>query len=245
MKTRIIHTRIWQDGWFTSITRSSRLLFIYLLTCESNNICGIFEIPDRNILFDTGLNQSELDQAKKDLKEKVIFYEGWIKILNTEKYNNYVTNPKLEKAFNRELSVVPSKTIEYMNKYDTSIDTSIYTINNHKSKTINQKSKIKKDKTYTKENLTIQQVAEKLITHFETENGRKSKLAPNSYKNLAYWLEVYEPNEIAQAISQIKYDSFWKDKMDLTILFRQSSKGEPVNWIDTLLNKQKENYARR
>ena len=146
MKTRIIHTRIWQDGWFTSISRSSRILFMYLLTCESNNICGIFEIPDRNIMFDTGLSQTELDQAKKDLKEKVIFHNGWIKLLNTEKYNNYVTNPKLEKAFNRELSVVPSKIIEYMNKYDTSIDTSIHTTNNHKSKTINHKSKTKETK---------------------------------------------------------------------------------------------------
>ena len=107
------------------------------------------------------------------------------------------------------------------------------------------KRTLKKEKTYTKENLTIQEVANKLIKHFENENGRKSKLAPNSYKNLAYWLEVYEPNEIAEAISQIKYDSFWKDKMDLTILFRQSSKGEPVNWIDQLLNKKKENYAKR
>ena len=109
----------------------------------------------------------------------------------------------------------------------------------------NKKKILKKEKTYTKENLTIQEVATKLVEHFEAENNRKSKLAPNSYKNLAYWLEVYEPNEIAEAISQIKYDSFWKDKMDLTILFRQSSKGEPVNWIDTLLNKKKENYARR
>jgi len=116
--------------------------------------------------------------------------------------------------------------------------------NTYKEKPLKKKI-LKKEKTYTKENLTIQEVANKLVEHFEAENNRKSKLAPNSYKNLAYWLEVYEPNEIAEAISQIKYDSFWKDKMDLTILFRQSSKGEPVNWIDTLLNKKKENYARR
>ena len=148
MKTRIIHTKIWKDNWFQSLSRSSSLIFIYLLTCESNNICGTFELPDRNIMFDVKVNAQELEQAKKDLSGKILFYESWIHIRNTERYNNYITNEKLQVAYKKEMALIPSKVKESIKEYDTSIDTSMYTstipliIINHKSKTINNKSKI-------------------------------------------------------------------------------------------------------
>lgn len=143
MKTRIIHTKIWKDPWFINLPRASSRLFFYLITCESNNICGVFELSDRQILFDTGLNSGELEQAKKDIQKKAIFYKGWVKLPNSSKYNNYVTNTKLEKAYKKELALVPDVVSKFMKGYDTSMDTSIYTINNHKSKIINHKSKIK------------------------------------------------------------------------------------------------------
>lgn len=140
MKTRIVHTKIWKDTWFTSLPRASSLIFLYLITCETNNICGTFELPDRNIMFDTGTNSQELEQAKQDLIGRVIFHEGWVHLVHNGKYNNYVTNSKMQTAYNKELLVIPSKVSEYISKYDTSIDTSIHTPNNHKSKIINNKS---------------------------------------------------------------------------------------------------------
>lgn len=142
MKTRIIHTKIWKDTWFTSLPRASSIIFLYLITCETNNICGTFELPDRNIMFDTGTNSQELEQAKKDLIGRVIFYEGWVHLVHNMKYNNYVTNPKMQIALDKELLAIPSKVKEYIDKYDTSIYTSIHTPNNHKSEIINQKSEI-------------------------------------------------------------------------------------------------------
>lgn len=139
MKTRIVHTKIWQDEWFCSISRISGWIYLYLLSCPENNICGVFELPDRVICFNARVNQSELDKAKEDLKSKVCFYNGWVKILNSTKYNNYVTNDKLQVALQKELSLIPQEIREYIDKYDTSIDTSIHTTNNHKSKIINQK----------------------------------------------------------------------------------------------------------
>ncbi len=114
-------------------------------------------------MFDTGLNQSELEQAKKDLKEKVIFFENWVHIVNSSKHNNYVTNPKLQKAFEREMSDIPKKMIEYIDKYDTSINTSIHTTNNHKSKIINHKSKTE-DKGV--DSLTVE-YCQKIASHYE------------------------------------------------------------------------------
>lgn len=142
MKTRIVHTKIWQDEWFCNLPRASRFVFIYLLTCPQNNICGKFEIPDRVIVFDTGITRDELEQAKKDLASRVAFHMGWVRLIHTNKYNNYVNNPKLEVALQREVELVPEEINRVLDEYDTSIDTSIYTPNNHKSEIINHKSEI-------------------------------------------------------------------------------------------------------
>ena len=169
-------------------------------------------------------------KSTNEITSKIYSKFSVITINNFEKYQQLTsTATSYQPATNQQLTT-PKEYKKERNKEDINID----------------KKSFKKEKTYTEENLTINQIAERLVKHFEEENHRKSKLAPNSFKNLAYWLEVYQPNEIANAITQIKYDSFWKDKMDLTILFRQSGKsGEPVNWIDSLLNSKKENYARR
>lgn len=100
----------------------------------------MFELTDRQIIFDTGLSRDELEQAKKDLVGRVLFLLGWVKLLHSDKYNNYVTNPKMEVALSKEIALVPDEILKGMNGYDTSMDTSIYTPNNHKSEIINKKS---------------------------------------------------------------------------------------------------------
>jgi len=92
------------------------------------------------MLFEIGLTQKQLDQAKTDLHERVVFYNGWIRLLHTERYNNYVTNPKMEIALQREISFIPEEINRVLDEYDTSIHTSIYTPNNHKSIIIKDKS---------------------------------------------------------------------------------------------------------
>ncbi len=144
MKTRIVHTKIWQDEWFCNLPRASRLVFLYLLTCPQNNICGKFELPDRTIIFDTGVSRDELEQSKKDLESRAVFYMGWVRLIHTDKYNNYVNNPKLEIALKREIELIPEEINRVLNEYDTSMDTSIYTPNNHKSEIINNKSVIER-----------------------------------------------------------------------------------------------------
>lgn len=117
-----------------------------------------------------------------------------------------------------------------------------------------EKKLIKKNqiKTYTEDKLTIEEVAKKLQDHYEAENGKKSMIPPNGYKNLASWLEVYQPNDIATAISQIKYDKYWgkggkgEGGMSLVLLFRQrNQQNEPVDYIGNLLNSKKEYTNRR
>lgn len=144
MKTRIVHTKVWQDDWFTNLSRSSKILFLYLLTNDQIGLSGKFELTDRRILFDTGLNNQELDQGKIDLKNKIAFFNGWVWIRNTDKYNKqYTASSKNQVALDRENSFIPDSVREYFDSlsidYPSSMDSTI----NHKSEIINHKSEIK------------------------------------------------------------------------------------------------------
>jgi hypothetical protein len=120
------------------------------LTNESANILGIYEIPDRQICFDTRLTQVELDKAKTELQGKAIFYKGYVRIVNVDKYNSY-SGEKNISAREKQMSMIPVGVIEYLMGIDTSIHTSMYTLNNHKSEIINNKSE-KKGESMREEN---------------------------------------------------------------------------------------------
>lgn len=147
MKTRIVHTKIWDDTWFQSLPRASSRLFLYIITCPDINICGGFELPDRKIMFHTGLNASELEQAKKDLSPKIIFYKDWVLVKNIDKFNSY-KGSKNDVAREREIKFLPEKMRQYIRGIDTSIDTSIdTTLNlNHNQKSKSEIKNKKKEK---------------------------------------------------------------------------------------------------
>lgn len=144
MKTRIIHTRFWQDNFVTNLSYKEKLTFIYLLTNDRVGLTGMYELPDKYIKVDLDLTQGEVDSIKEKLSKagKIYFWNGWVKILRHDKFNSY-KGKKIEPALVRELAMIPNEIIEFNNtSIDTSIDGSSDTPNNHNTKTINNKLKI-------------------------------------------------------------------------------------------------------
>ena len=139
MKTRIIHTKVWKDSWYVSLSKDAKFLWMYLLTNDKINISGIYELTDREILFDTSIDTSVLESIKKELNPKAIFYKGWVKITNVERYNKYRNSPSNEIAFNTELTYIPS---DICKVFGTPVDTSVYTPINKEQGTINNKQVI-------------------------------------------------------------------------------------------------------
>jgi len=115
MKTRILHTRFWQDSYVVGLTYKEKLTFLYLLTNDRVGLTGIYELPDRYIQMDVGLTRPELQKIKTNFQKsgKFFFSDGWVVILNVNRYNNYVSNEKVKKAYNRELENVPEKLKEF------------------------------------------------------------------------------------------------------------------------------------
>jgi hypothetical protein len=160
MKTRVVHTKVWKDSWYSNLSTEAKFVWLYLITNDRINIAGVYELTKRELEFDTGVELTE--DLKKELFPKAMFYEDWICISNVNRYNKYRNSPLNEKAFVKEISLIPEKALSYFVEHtsmDSSIDTSIDTppipleirnkkleIRNKKSKTSNKKSEIKNKK---------------------------------------------------------------------------------------------------
>lgn len=144
MKTRIIHTKIHDDTWFNTLSIPYRYLFIYLFTNQRIGLTGIYFLPERVVLFETGLTNEELLKGKELLSKskKAIFYMDWVYIPKSSLYGGY-SGVKNEVAFNNELKSIPYKVKTYFfNRVSLESPYPIDTPINHKSKIINHKSKI-------------------------------------------------------------------------------------------------------
>jgi len=91
MKTRIIHTRFWQDSYVVELSHKEKLVFLYLLTNDRVSLTGMYELPDRYIQADLDLTSEELVIIKDKLQKdgKIFFFKGWVKLLNHDKYNSF------------------------------------------------------------------------------------------------------------------------------------------------------------
>jgi hypothetical protein len=165
----------------------------------------------------------------------------------------------------REVNLTTKQTRTALNKLKTTNEVAIKTTNKYTLVTINNYNKYqevannsanegqtkgkqrattkeyknirtKDNKVYTSSNLTFEQVSEGIIKAFNTYLGTKFKVSDGFKPNLEYWLNTYEHKEIEQAIKNIKFDKFWKDKMTPTMMFRRKNpQGEPVDYISQLL----------
>jgi len=143
MKTRIIQTRFWDDEFVTESDIYTQHLYIYLLTSQYVNICGIFQLSPRKVQFETKLTDKQYQVASDNLSinKEAFFFKGWVFLVNAEKNNKYRNSPQNEKCYQDELSRIPLDVSEFFDtSINSSMDSSIHT--NHNPKIINHKSEI-------------------------------------------------------------------------------------------------------
>lgn len=147
MITRIVHTKIWTDGFFSELTPTEKAIFIYYITNPDVNIIHCYECPDRKVMFDTGCTSEQLSKAKDKFQSagKLSFYKEYIKLENASKYESY-NGEKNEKAKLKLLSQLSRDVLDWYNKkkdtpINTGIDTSSIPSINHKSEIINNRKR--------------------------------------------------------------------------------------------------------
>jgi len=117
MKTRIVYPKLWNDVQFAELKPTSKLLFCYLINNEKLGLSRYTRITDRQIAFDTGLGNEQINTAKQDLEALgwCFFYDEWIYHNHEAAYMDYSRNDYTEKAKQKEIDEVP-ETVKEMFK---------------------------------------------------------------------------------------------------------------------------------
>ena len=98
MAKKTIDSKVWKDNFFSVLTPKQKLLWLYLITCDFNNMLGIYEINLRIVSFDTGLSLDEINDylALFESKGKIVVKGDYLNLVNFLKHQNY--NPNMKKS---------------------------------------------------------------------------------------------------------------------------------------------------
>lgn len=113
----MINTKFWSDTYIANIDPLEKLLFLYFITNSYTNICGIYEIPIKQIALDTGIDKENLEKVflPRFAKAKKIYYiNGWVYIKNFLKHQKASGNVKL--GIENGLKEVPSEIMAKISK---------------------------------------------------------------------------------------------------------------------------------
>ena len=120
-KLRSINTKFWDDEYVMMLQPVEKLMFLYFLTNPLTNICGVYEITMRRMIFDTRLPEEKLRKIllKFNQEKKIYYIEGWIVIRNFVK--NQQMNPSVKKGIQKCQIAIPEKITAKISQIDTSL----------------------------------------------------------------------------------------------------------------------------
>lgn len=115
MNTRTIQTKIWDDSFFFNLSSEEKLFFIYLFTNMKVTKVGIYELPERFIIFQLGLSKEKIAKYKKKFESdrKYFFFKDWVFINNFHIHNSFNSLPNIVSSFNREFDEIPKEIKDY------------------------------------------------------------------------------------------------------------------------------------
>lgn len=198
-KRRLVNTKFWSDNYISDLDPTEKLLFLYLLTNPFTNICGIYEVPLKQVALDTGIDKEMVIKILNRFQSdgKIFYGEGWIGIKNFIK--NQEKNPKVERGIELELEKVP----EWLSRAVLDENFIVYDSLSHPNTNINTNpnTNSKRDSVSTDTNFE-----EFWNLYPRKENKRKALTVWKSKKISNQTLE-----EIITFLSRAKESVRWKD----------------------------------
>jgi hypothetical protein len=112
-RQRYINTKFWSDDWVSHLDPVEKLLFIYLLTNERTNICGVYELPLKYMAVETGIDKDMVEKIMKRFEKdgKVYYDKGWVAIKNFTKHQD-TKNEKINTGIKACLAIAPQYLID-------------------------------------------------------------------------------------------------------------------------------------
>lgn len=211
MKTRIVHTKIWSDRYFSELTPSEKLLFLYYLTNEGVNILYLYECPIKKVSFETSIDTKTIEkaQSKFELDYKIHFYKDFLFIRNGSRYENY-SGDKYDKAKKSILDRLSSDVLSWyenvtsLQPVTNQLETGCQPVINNKSKIINRDGGVGEE---------VKPVLD-FITYFNKKSGKSYEITPARIEKLETRLKKYSIEQIKRAIDALLKSPFHTGKND-------------------------------
>lgn len=117
-KQRMINTKFWSDSYIVELDPIEKLLFLYLLSNQYTNLIGIYELPLRNMAFDTGIDKEMIKKIFERFTEdkRVYYINNWVVIRNFARHQN--DSPMIITGMKRELEEMPLEVKEKLEGKD-------------------------------------------------------------------------------------------------------------------------------
>lgn len=195
MKQRMINTRFWSDGFIVELNPLDRYLFLYLLTNEHTNICGIYELPWCVMARETGLDNEMLQKMFKRFKNKIYYVDSWIYVKNFAKHQKY--NDSVKIGIEKAKKLIPNDILAKISEIDQS-GTSRVPVGGVLE--LESKSELE-----LKPKLEIQSIYKK----YQEKINQKSKLTEQAKIKIKTRLKVYSIEELKKAMVKFSQEDWW------------------------------------
>ena len=123
---RTIHSKIWEDDWFCSLSAEEKVLWFYLITNHRASVSGIYILPERVIPFETGLDAETVKMilAHFIADEKIVCEQNVIWVKKLRDYQETKSNT-IQKCIMKDVERIPDGPVKqaYCIRYGYPIDT--------------------------------------------------------------------------------------------------------------------------
>jgi hypothetical protein len=109
---RPIKDEMWSDDWFYDLDPSEKLLWVFLLTNDRQNVAGVFKANERWIGANTGFEKQvvEMILSRFEKLDKIRRVDDWIIITNHYKHQSL--SPKIEAGIKRIVGELPKNVLK-------------------------------------------------------------------------------------------------------------------------------------
>lgn len=242
MSKTVIGERVWSSALFKKLSSDAKLVYLYLVLNDRNNLIGIYEIHEHDIKHFTGLSTEELKNALRHIEssdeELRIVREGDYYIITSQmKLDGMNANRKVgavKNFINLPVTLTKSilgtkfqKIVNGSKDRDSLIgfyDDIVASIYNFKKKGVRKKAPVE---TFTPE---IQAFTNKVIALYPNEKMTEAKTKKWNKVTQTLLKKSYTEKDILAVVSYLHTDSFWSNqKIPYTLLPVYDKKHEVIH----------------
>lgn len=106
--SRMVKDSFWTDPWVEVQSERTKLFYLYLLTNPHANIAGVYEVTDRQLVFETGIPSGDMQTLLGyfQAEGKIYRQAPWMVVLNVPKHQS-LKSADTRLGINRILAGVP------------------------------------------------------------------------------------------------------------------------------------------